>query len=301
MSPSTETRETREFAREIKFRLLPELAEAVREWVGPRLQGDPNASSPDGSGYDITSLYCDTPEFDVFQRRGSYGRSKYRIRRYGRSEVVFLERKMRTQGKLTKRRSIIPMEELARLERVGVDLGTGRPLTQPSATLSPSDGERDGVRGFSRPVFSNDAGSVTYSDTHWSGRWFHRRLMARRLAPVARIAYRRTARVAMTVNGPIRLTIDEDLRATTVHGFDFFGSEPAVPVLPGYAILELKFLRDLPALFKALVEEFALVPEPTSKYRLAVDALRLVAPTCSTHEVRSASQGSSLLQPCPNS
>ena len=103
----------REFAREIKFRLLPDLAMAVREWVGPRLQADPNASSPGGSGYDITSLYCDTPEFDVFQRRGSYGRSKYRIRRYGRSDVVFLERKMRTQGKLTKRRSIIPMRRIA--------------------------------------------------------------------------------------------------------------------------------------------------------------------------------------------
>jgi hypothetical protein len=143
--------------------------------------------------------------------------------------------------------------------------------------------------------------ALTYVETPWAGRWFQRRLIARRLAPVARIAYRRTARVAMTVNGPIRLTIDEDLRATTVHGFDFFGSEPAVPVLPGYAILELKFLRDLPALFKALVEEFALVPEPTSKYRLAVDALRLVASASSTHEVRSSSQGSPLLQPCPNS
>jgi hypothetical protein len=256
MSPSTDSREAREFAREIKFRLSPELAESVRGWIGSRLQPDPNASSPDGSGYTLSSLYFDTAAFDVFHRRGSYGRSKYRVRRYGRSEVVFLERKMRTKGRLTKRRSIVPLEELPRLES------------------------------------STDSSA-------WIGRWFQRRIEARRLSPVVRIAYERTAKVALTVNGPIRLTIDEDLRAVPVDSLSFLDATPATSLLPGRAILELKFLRDMPALFKVLVEEFALTPEPTSKYRLAVDALRLATPAFPSVESDSASQGSSI--PCLNS
>jgi hypothetical protein len=37
----------------------------------------------------------------VFHRRGSFGRSKYRIRRYGEAQVGFLERKLKTRGLLT--------------------------------------------------------------------------------------------------------------------------------------------------------------------------------------------------------
>jgi hypothetical protein len=305
MSPSTDSREAREFAREIKFRLSPELAESVRGWIGSRLQPDPNASSPDGSGYTLSSLYFDTAALDVFHRRGSYGRSKYRVRRYGRSEVVFLERKMRTKGRLTKRRSIVPLEDLARLamdrttgvlseqdgsrpvDTLWIQPSEGRPLTP---SLSPSDGQRvaEGrVRGS-----SDDSKS-------WIGRWFQRRIEARRLSPVVRIAYQRTAKVALTVNGPIRLTIDEDLRAVPVDSLSFLDASPATSLLPGRAILELKFLRDMPALFKVLVEEFALTPEPTSKYRLAVDALRLATPAFPSVESDSASQGSSI--PCLNS
>ena len=41
-------------------------------------------------------------------------------------------------------------------------------------------------------------------------------------------------------------------------------------------ILELKFRYGLPALFKYLVEEFALTPTSCSKYRLAAAALGIV-------------------------
>lgn len=43
-----------------------------------------------------------------------------------------------------------------------------------------------------------------------------------------------------------------------------------------FLVLELKFRCAMPALFKLLVEEFALNPEPFSKYRLAAAALNLV-------------------------
>ncbi|HYE31084.1 MAG TPA: polyphosphate polymerase domain-containing protein [Methylomirabilota bacterium] len=114
MSPSTESRENRDLATEIKFLVPKPLAEQIRVWARQRLEPDPNGK--DGRDlYEITSLYMDTADFDVFHRRGSYGRSKFRVRRYNSGPVAFLERKLKTRGLVSKRRSLVTLEELARL------------------------------------------------------------------------------------------------------------------------------------------------------------------------------------------
>lgn len=231
MSPSLDTRENREFASEIKFLVSPLLASQIRDWARARLVPDPNAGGQAGDGYHITSLYFDTAQFDVFHRRGSFGRSKYRIRRYGQSEIAFLERKLRTRGLLAKRRSIAKLDELERL-----------------ADAAP--------------------------ERNWTGFWFHRRLQARGLEPVCQVSYDRIARVAMIRYGPIRLTLDNNLRALPVAGLCFNDQEGA-PILQSRIILELKFRYEMPVLFKNLAEEFALNPQPFSKYRLAAAALEL--------------------------
>jgi hypothetical protein len=233
MSPSTDTRERREFASEVKFLVSPALADQIRGWARGRLAPDPHAVGPQGDAYRITSLYFDTEQSDVFHRRGSYGRAKYRIRRYGESEIVFLERKLKTRGLLAKWRSTVTLDELERL-----------------AGDEPERG--------------------------WSGFWFHRRLQARGLGPICQVSYDRTARVTMTRNGPIRLTLDENLRAVPAAGLWFSERERAA-FLEDCVILELKFRRETPALFKYLVEEFALNPRPFSKYRLAAESLGLIA------------------------
>ena len=127
MSPSIDSREKREFASEVKFLVSPELGEQVQQWARAHLQPDPYAGGEAGDRYQISSLYFDTPEFDVFHRRGSFGRSKYRVRRYGDAPIAFLERKLKTRGLLTKRRSIVRLEELSRLsdEDAGPDWSGG--------------------------------------------------------------------------------------------------------------------------------------------------------------------------------
>jgi hypothetical protein len=235
MSPSLDSRENREFASELKFLVEPRIAERIRGWARARLLCDPNAAGPSGDDYLITSLYFDTDRFDVFHRRGSYGRSKYRIRRYGQGDTAFLERKLKTRGLLAKRRSPIPLDALDRL------------------------GEPDPVAG-------------------WAGYWFHRRIMARELGPVCQVSYHRTARVAVTARGLIRLTLDEDLRAQRAAGL-WFSDAPGEPILDNRVVLELKFRSDMPVLFKQLVEEFALDVQPFSKYRLAATALGLAPAT----------------------
>src|SRR5215510_10202433 len=110
-----QSRENRALAYEIKALIPVEQAREVRAWARARMQRDPNAESGAGDLYRITSLYYDTDDFDVFHRRGSFGRSKYRVRRYDSSRRGFLERKLRNESIVTKRRTRVDIDELVRL------------------------------------------------------------------------------------------------------------------------------------------------------------------------------------------
>ena len=236
-----ELREHRPFAAEIKFLVTPEEGDAIRDWARTRLTPDPYGSGEGGDRYSTSTLYCETAALDVFHRRGSFGRSKYRIRRYATSDMVFLERKLRTKDMLSKRRSFVPIDDLALL-------------------------------GSAPPSWSRK----------WHGAWFGDRLATRRLGPVCQVTYDRVARLAATPYGIARLTLDAHIRAWPTQTFEYQSGEPE-PVLPGRVILEMKFRVDMPAVFKALVEEFRLSPAPVSKYRSSIVALGLAtekAPTC---------------------
>ena len=115
MAAAVNCRETRDFARELKFLVDEAQAPALRAWARAHLSRDGFGSGPHGDDYTTTSLYFETPGFDVYHRRGSYGRSKFRIRRYGSAEVVFLERKFRTHRLLAKRRTTVPIHEMDHL------------------------------------------------------------------------------------------------------------------------------------------------------------------------------------------
>jgi len=115
-----QSRENRALAYEIKALIPMERAQEVRAWARARMQPDPNAESGAGDVYRITSLYYDTDGFDVFHRRGSFGRSKYRVRRYDASQRVFLERKLRNES-VTKRRTRVDIDELVRLRNTQPD------------------------------------------------------------------------------------------------------------------------------------------------------------------------------------
>ncbi|HEU4939468.1 MAG TPA: polyphosphate polymerase domain-containing protein [Vicinamibacterales bacterium] len=242
MSPHA--RETRPFASEVKFVLPAALGNALRGWARENLEPDPYGGGQFNDWYHTASLYFDTPEGHVFHRRGSFGRSKYRVRRYGDAEFVFLERKLRKPGVLVKRRTIVPLDSLGQLYE---------PIT----------------------------------DREWPGEWFHRRLMLRQIRPVCEVSYARVARFARTPEGPARLTLDDDVRVVPVHATRFSG-QIGTAVIPGQVILELKYRYRAPAIFRRLVEEFALEPQRASKYRfgmttLGEDAFAAVTAASTTH------------------
>lgn len=227
---TSDTRETRASASEIKFLLDEGLAPAIRAWARANLQPDPHGGGPFGDAYTTSTLYFDTRQLDVFNRLSSFGRAKYRVRRYGDAPAVFFERKLRQPGVLIKRRTVDSIEALQRLELDEADAG-------------------------------------------WVGRWFHRRLLARRLRPVCQVTYDRTARMVSTAEGLVRLTLDDNLRATPVDA-PAFVPDAGEPFLAGRNILELKYHARVPAVFRRLIEEFALKPQTASKYRLATAAVR---------------------------
>jgi hypothetical protein len=110
-----DTRESRASATEQKFVLDAATGSRVREWARARLQADPYGSGPFGDEYLTSSLYFDTNRLDVFHRRGSFGRAKFRIRRYSGADYVFLERKLRRPNLLVKRRTRVGLETVSML------------------------------------------------------------------------------------------------------------------------------------------------------------------------------------------
>jgi hypothetical protein len=244
---------------EVKFLVPREQGEAIVAWCAARLAPDPHADPACGHGYVVRSLYLDTAQLDTYHRHGSFRRAKYRVRCYGHQPLAFLERKCKTNGQVRKRRTSIEPQEL------------------PLLAQEPADG--------------------------WQGAWFLRRLQLRRLLPQLEIEYARAAFVGDD-QGPIRLTVDRDLRCrkatepvngSRLAGFNALAIAKAVAslsangsdvpshlcnghvtLLPGQAIVEMKFQVALPATFKRLIQEMGLNPSPVSKYRLAVEACGLL-------------------------
>jgi hypothetical protein len=105
--------ELSDFTAELKFVVPEDVAAAIKAWIETKLPADPNSVPAQGDGYRTTSLYFDTDTFDLFNRRGSTGRAKFRIRRYNGGPMVFLERKQKVEGRLSKRRSSVSLSDLS--------------------------------------------------------------------------------------------------------------------------------------------------------------------------------------------
>ena len=224
-------RETRANAREIKFLIDAARGPEVQAWMRANLAPDEFGSGPDHDQFETSSLYFETAKFDVFHRRGSYGKSKYRVRRYGASPIMFLERKFRTDRVLIKRRTTAALDDFRLIE-------TNEP------------------------------------NPNWYGYWFHRRLIARRLEPLVQVSYVRTARLGSSPHGKVRMTIDFDLRVLPLPDRAFIPGT-GLPLMPAHNVIEVKYSKQLPDIFKDVISQFALKTQPISKYRAGLALLGL--------------------------
>lgn len=114
-SPGLYRGETEAPAFEVKFLLTETEAREVERRLRPRLVPDPHADPALGGGYRVTSVYFDTPAFDVYRRTKGFRRRKFRVRRYGAAPTAFLEQKSKKAQRVRKRRTAVPVVELPRL------------------------------------------------------------------------------------------------------------------------------------------------------------------------------------------
>jgi hypothetical protein len=264
MSPHV--RETRAFASEVKFLVDEAVGAKIRAWARAHMTPDPHGTGAFGDEYHTTSLYFDTDNWDVFHRRGSFGRSKYRVRRYGDASSVFLERKLRKPGILVKRRTVVGLNTLDRLVAPAPDAEwpgqwfRGRLLLRrmkPVCLVSYSRMARSAATadGPARLTLDHDVRVLRHAGLE---------------AAAAKI----DARAGTNGTGAgVESSVPEGGLLLSASAAD-----AGRPVLPGQIILELKYRHQLPALFKRLVEEFGLAPQRASKYRLGITALEAVAP-----------------------
>jgi hypothetical protein len=215
---------------EIKFLLNETTAEQVMDWARQHMARDPVAQCDERELYNVHSIYLDTPTLGVFGRQGALRTRKYRLRRYGSENTIWLERKAKIRGRVKKRRTAISEAEIACLV------------------------DQEPPRG-------------------WAGSWFRRRVLLRQLQPICSVTYERFARVGLTPEGPIRLTLDRaiggcGLQACNDSKWDVPRNSLAnLERLSGLCILELKYPATLPALFKGVMSDFTLSPLKVSKFR----------------------------------
>lgn len=218
-------------AYEVKFLLTEEQAAEVMARVAGKLALDPYADPAMGDAYLTTSVYTDTPNFDVFYRTDGYDRDKFRVRRYGADGPVFVEQKTKNGDKVRKHRSRINPADVGEL-------------------------------------------AAAQLNGEWAGEWFHSHLLQKQLKPVCRIAYERVAYLGTADGGTVRLTFDRNIRGVLLSEWQLavIGD---VPPLLDRVVCEFKFRRAMPALFKGIVADLGLAPNPVSKYRTFVRAAGL--------------------------
>ena len=213
------------------------------------MQLDPHAD-PQTGGYSVEGIYFETLERDVYRRTAGYSRKKYRIRRYSQGSNVFLERKSKRKGLVTKRRLQLKPSDLAAI----------------------LNGTYNGTWSLSVAEHSNESSGPTEMN------WFLKRIDRLKLQPTLCIAYDRVAFLQMENQGPIRLTIDRGLECCLLNQSHFPCKSDYQSILEGKCIVELKYREALPTVFQEFIEKFKLMSQPVSKFRNAIAEAEFVTP-----------------------
>ena len=230
---------------EMKYIIRPEVAAAVRDFVGSYLELDEyGATQPDWS-YPVHSLYLDSDDLKLYWStiNGNKNRYKLRLRFYENrpKAPVYFEIKRRVNNAILKQRCA--------LKREAVEVFVGGQLPDPAQLVS-----RD--------------------TKQWvAAQRFHQLMTEGRCTPRAHVSYRREAWVQPDDNA-LRLTMDREVLC----GPEFTCSlEPRMRephlVFGDAVILELKFTGRFPDWFRQLVSTFHLTQCSAAKY---VDGVALI-------------------------
>lgn len=111
----------------------------------------------------------------------------------------------------------------------------------------------------------------------WGVEWFAADVAGLGLRPVCVVSYRRSAFIGESGGGSVRLTLDRAAFGVPTTAVSVDPITSGRQLLTDLVVVELKFLANMPALFKEAVEKFRLQPTGVSKYRRCVRAAGLAA------------------------
>jgi len=236
------------FRYERKYIVSEAAADVIRQFIAPYLTPDEHMQPDELRGYQVHSLYFDTPQFSLYRQtaEGVRPRYKLRIRFYDMQDesLALFEIKSRTADSIHKQRAAVAKSAVARL------LLGGRIFS--SELLSPSE---KSIRALAEFCERRDRLSAD---------------------PTAFVSYWREAYVSREPDN-VRVTIDRQLTARDGR-FARSLKLPNEEVLaaPGKVVLELKNSGRAPAWMRDLVRTFQLQRVAFPKYVHCVDALQLV-------------------------
>lgn len=107
--------------------------------------------------------------------------------------------------------------------------------------------------------------------SRWQGKWFHQQILTGELKPAYQVEYERYAFVGTDSEGPVRLTMDAQIRCSPANSWRFPEFE-GLTLFTQKVILEMKYCNFMPLQFESLIQSLGLTPRRISKYRLAVQA-----------------------------
>jgi len=232
---------------EYKYALPASMRERIVEIADPHVQPDPHGASLEigGAGYEVHTLYLDTPRLhDYYQRMDERRvRNRLRVRTYGRAgqrQPVFLENKRKLENWVVKHRV-----RVADTEQWAAD-GDTRPWIR-----------------WARQV----GGRGRYTAEH-----FVRLVEGLGRIPTTVTHYIREVYVPRRSSGQkLRLTIDHRVQGSVAGGSPQLYPEPTVDLLPrDWIVLELKYNEDRPAWMRRICRELRLRAVPVSKANLSV-------------------------------
>ena len=231
---------------EYKYALPVSARAQVLELAEAHVKPDPHANPlPEGAtGYNVHSLYFDTPDLRDYHERleGYRVRDRLRIRTYdkpGDNRPVFLENKRKLFDRVVKHRVKI----------CTVDEWMAEDSPTPWARFT------DRLKGRKRY-----AAGTFRTLVERGGR-----------VPVSCVHYRREVYVAAEPGSTVRLTLDRDLTAATRPGVKELFAAPDVALIPpDWMVMELKFSGDRPGWMRRIIRELGVRASPVSKFGLSV-------------------------------
>ena len=221
---------------EFKFVMPTDMIRAVEKELGHFVELDPFVVDQPDHRYPVRSLYFDDRSYTAFHDKidGLHTRAKFRVRTYTvdleNPAPVFLEIKGRYNNLVFKHRTSV--------DTGGMDLLAGGTRFRDEVLLR--------TRGKVHDRFEFE----TYRKV---------------IAPVALIDYVRRPFISK-FDPEFRLTIDEHVQATRTDSLFTNGSTPgARRIVPGQAIMEVKFRYHMPSWFHRIIQAYQLRRRSISK------------------------------------